>query len=88
MTKCDTTNGTNDVLAGDTEIQRNTVFNDISQRDELLSRATCRLFTLQKGDAILLDARALRCGKANESIKGSTGVSPAKYYRFGPNPPP
>lgn len=50
----------------------NAIFNDLSQKDEQLSKADCRLSTLRKGDAVLFDARILHCGNANDLENGST----------------
>jgi hypothetical protein len=40
-------------LLGTRKYKVNAVFNDILQRDELLSKATCRLSTLQKKVVVL-----------------------------------
>lgn len=52
--------------------KENAKFNDKSQKDDQLSNADCRLSTLNKGDAVLFDARILHCGNANDLEKGST----------------
>lgn len=52
--------------------KENAKFNDQSKKDEQLSSANCRLSTLNKGDAVLFDARILHCGNANDLEKGST----------------
>lgn len=47
-------------------------FDDLSQRDGLLATATSRLALLNKGDAVLFDARLLHCGNANSEVDGAT----------------
>lgn len=47
-------------------------FDDRQQREEQLSNAKSRLALLNKGDAVLFDARILHCGNANEEEGGST----------------
>jgi hypothetical protein len=54
--------------------QASRAFNDYSLKDDQLVQADCRLGTLQKGDAILFDARILHCGNANKADAGSTRV--------------
>jgi hypothetical protein len=45
-------------------------FMDPSQKDDLLRNADCRLSLLNKGDAVVFDARILHCGNAN--VSGNT----------------
>lgn len=47
---------------------------DMEAKDEQLRKADCRLATLNKGDAVLFDARVLHCGGANDMEKGGTRV--------------
>mmetsp|Transcript_21517 Transcript_21517/g.38866 ORF Transcript_21517/g.38866 Transcript_21517/m.38866 type:complete len:377 (-) Transcript_21517:67-1197(-) len=47
-------------------------FDDFQKKDELIATANSRLALLNKGDAILFDARILHCGNANEEEGGST----------------
>eukprot|EP00957_Ditylum_brightwellii_P148476 11304398-Ditylum_brightwellii.AAC.1 len=51
--------------------KENAIFNDSSQKDKQLTTADSRLATLNKGDAVLFDARILHCGNANDMEKGS-----------------
>ena len=51
--------------------QQNELFNDYAQKDDQLRNADSRIATLQKGDAVLFDARILHCGNANDVNKGS-----------------
>jgi hypothetical protein len=48
------------------------LFNDHSKRDDFLRKSKCVVSTLNKGDAVLFDARLLHCGNAN--ISNSTRV--------------
>jgi len=52
--------------------KQNDIFFDHDKRDAQLTKAKSRLATLNKGDAILFDARILHCGNANDGEKGST----------------
>jgi Phytanoyl-CoA dioxygenase (PhyH) len=45
-------------------------FMDPAQKDDLLRNADCRLSLLNKGDAVVFDARILHCGNAN--VSGNT----------------
>jgi hypothetical protein len=45
-------------------------FLDPAQKDDLLRNADCRLSLLNKGDAVVFDARILHCGNAN--VSGNT----------------
>mmetsp|Transcript_47354 Transcript_47354/g.100626 ORF Transcript_47354/g.100626 Transcript_47354/m.100626 type:complete len:376 (-) Transcript_47354:201-1328(-) len=47
-------------------------FDDHQRKDEQLANANSRLALLNKGDAVLFDARILHCGNANEEEGGST----------------
>jgi len=52
--------------------KQNDIFMDHDKRDDQLMKAKGRLATLNKGDAVLFDARILHCGNANDAEKGST----------------
>lgn len=56
--------------------KENRKFNNpsIEVRDKQISSADHRISTLQKGDAVIFDARLLHCGNANDSKNGSTRV--------------
>lgn len=56
--------------------KENRKFHDpsIEVRDKQISSADHRISTLQKGDAVIFDARVLHCGNANDSENGSTRV--------------
>lgn len=47
-------------------------FDDHGRKDEQLKTANSRLALLNKGDAVLFDARTLHCGNANEEEGGAT----------------
>lgn len=56
-----------------TQTQEETdIFNDKSKKDDQIVNAKCRLATLNKGDAVLFDARILHCGGANDAKLGKT----------------
>jgi ectoine hydroxylase-related dioxygenase (phytanoyl-CoA dioxygenase family) len=48
---------------------------DMEKKDEQLRAADCRLSLLQKGDAVLFDARVLHCGAANKSTNEDDDAS-------------
>merc|ERR1711865_375268 len=52
----------------------NDIFNsgDPSKKDAQLLKSNCRLSTLNKGDAVLFDARTLHCGNENDLENGQT----------------
>ena len=43
-------------------------------KNNVLKTADCKQSTLNKGDAVVFDARVLHCGNANDADKGSTRV--------------
>lgn len=59
-------------LLGTHTQQERSKFDDFQRKDEQLAKAKSRLALLNKGDAVLFDARILHCGNANEEQGGST----------------
>jgi len=57
-------------------------FDNPQMKDEQLANADSRLALLNKGDAVLFDARILHCGNANEVEGGSTRGEFAHFSAF------
>ena len=63
--------GPTSFLLGTNTLEERIIFDDMAQRDEQLEKASCRLATLKKGDAVVFDARVLHCGNANLADSGT-----------------
>jgi hypothetical protein len=59
-------------LLGSQSYEERVKFDNLSKRDDQLKTANSRLALLQKGDAVLFDARLLHCGNANDEHEGAT----------------